>query len=1404
MSKMKKKVKNKQPMMRLSILAASLMMLTPLAYSENTAFSDKPLVGVKETFAPHVVLALSVEFPTAGAAYSAKTEFSFAANDHTKPYRGYFDNRKCYKYNDTQGYFLPSSMAQNSSAGWGQCNNNGATDEFSGNLLNYMTMSALDIFRSSMTGGNRATGMPEITGTTPQDKAAKQAAALAHTYLQGDTKETTFLRRANVVQGQNALPYLRFGTRTLKIRSSDIATAKHYVPHQYLTGSTGDAGRTPAQLGYKVVNNARGYYMRVVVNNNTGTGQIIGETVDRKESEPVGAKDEFVVGQGENYDLVFNNFDFKFSVSKTRQLYLNESRPEFNDIRLRYGKPEGVLYTYTPESFTDNNPDRKTYMGRVSIGEFNAVVKVCDSSVGLEDNCVRQKSGHYKPEGLLQKYTYEKSMRFATLGYLNREGNAVHGGVLRSRMKKLIGDQGNEWDLDTGILDPNPDKGDADKSTRNLGVSGVSITNSGTINYLNKFGDASGYKTNDPGAELYYTALAYLRGTNIGNAPYQSNLRLLGNDRMVKAYDNFPVIYDWEDPLKRGIDEKQIQCHQNTIIFIGDINTHEDRDLPNFRLPNNYYPQVQFNDKENQIQTAKYLQKIYEDQQDKSLWYDNIGSTNSPGGMAALAYWARVNDIRPDIDGIQNGNNFIIDVVENGEYRPEHNAYYLAAKYGGFRREDQSKDTDTNVADINQKETPVSNRSSWTDDATGESTVPAFKAAPDGGGTPRNYAVANNPDAMVSALEKAMKAGGAISNPTQAATGLSVATGEKLDFSNGKKPLTLQSTYNFEELTGDIIGYETEYAPNPKAGTLFNQTEAWRASTALTQQYHNATGFRNRKLYTINNGTVYDFVNDDANSIFSGITIKNGDASKLRNYIVGSTTDEGNLYRSRSGLMGTVVNSTVMPIVSAKFGKNAPSTNECTYADANYVQNRPTYYAAAANDGVLHVINSKGEPVFGYMTGIALDKLEKFAERNYAHQYLNDGTPVITELCMGMKNDSSRLAKTILLGTAGRGGGSVYALDVTNLSNPGKNVVLWEFSSKDDKDLGLTVSKPVVTKSPDGRPLAIVSSGYNNQSGTGHIYILDMTKSSSQAWVENVNYWKIRLGSSGVGTPFVYDQDNDGVGDKIFVGDLEGKLWQIDRKDDTSVVNWAIPYQSGGASVPLFTPSTMHPITAAPYADTVSGKLMVTVGTGKYFSEADLSKTQQNYAYGFIVDGKNPIDESKLLQQFVNETPVSGSNIDLDSSKLRAYTVTSNQMDDTHQGWRLQLLPGHNIAANALIRQKQAAEFIAARITDDVNLQCRRSGTASYISVDIRTGGLHKRPVFDTNSDGQINSSDAPIGVMETAVHTAEGSTFDIISPDGSINTVSALTDGGSKAHLKLANFGATKGVRRISWREIF
>jgi type IV pilus assembly protein PilY1 len=111
--------------------------------------ADSPL-SLKGAVPPNVIFALSVEFPTANtAAYQGSNDYS-AANE----YLGYFDPRKCYEYDAANAWFSPETAISND-IDPEVAHTCGGTGYWSGNLLNWATMTGLDEFRYAMTGGHR-------------------------------------------------------------------------------------------------------------------------------------------------------------------------------------------------------------------------------------------------------------------------------------------------------------------------------------------------------------------------------------------------------------------------------------------------------------------------------------------------------------------------------------------------------------------------------------------------------------------------------------------------------------------------------------------------------------------------------------------------------------------------------------------------------------------------------------------------------------------------------------------------------------------------------------------------------------------------------------------------------------------------------------------------------------------------------------------------------------------------------------------------------------------------------------------------------------------------------------------------------------------------------------------------
>lgn len=111
--------------------------------------------------AVNIALALSVEFPTVGAAYRTSDY------NHATTYLGYFDTKGCYTYKDlTTGaplggeYFYRTGSVD--ADGYCLAGTSGG-GRYSGNALNYITTSSIDLLRYALTGGNRVVDTAGVT-----------------------------------------------------------------------------------------------------------------------------------------------------------------------------------------------------------------------------------------------------------------------------------------------------------------------------------------------------------------------------------------------------------------------------------------------------------------------------------------------------------------------------------------------------------------------------------------------------------------------------------------------------------------------------------------------------------------------------------------------------------------------------------------------------------------------------------------------------------------------------------------------------------------------------------------------------------------------------------------------------------------------------------------------------------------------------------------------------------------------------------------------------------------------------------------------------------------------------------------------------------------------------------------
>ena len=142
----------------LAFLLMCAVPFAPLPVRAQTIvdISNLPLFSSRAAH-PNVAVTMSVEFPSVGWAFRDPSASTYI---RTKEYLGYFDQTKCYTYaGGPPGLFSPAGNADANH----ECNN-----LFSGNFMNWVSMSAIDEFRYAMTGGNRVVDTAATSGATVQ------------------------------------------------------------------------------------------------------------------------------------------------------------------------------------------------------------------------------------------------------------------------------------------------------------------------------------------------------------------------------------------------------------------------------------------------------------------------------------------------------------------------------------------------------------------------------------------------------------------------------------------------------------------------------------------------------------------------------------------------------------------------------------------------------------------------------------------------------------------------------------------------------------------------------------------------------------------------------------------------------------------------------------------------------------------------------------------------------------------------------------------------------------------------------------------------------------------------------------------------------------------------------------
>ncbi|HSN18544.1 MAG TPA: PilC/PilY family type IV pilus protein [Gammaproteobacteria bacterium] len=631
--------------------------------------------------------------------------------------------------------------------------------------------------------------------------------------------------------------------------------------------------------------------------------------------------------------------------------------------------------------------------------------------------------------------------------------------------------------------------------------------------------------------------------------------------------------------------------------------------------------------------------------------------------------------------------------------------------------------------------------------------------------------------------------------------------------------LIYQAQFNSSDWSGDVLAYSIN-----SDGSIGSQ--AWQASTLIP-----AASSRNILSWDATNKVGINFLWTSLttseqtalnNNIFG---VADGNGSARVTYLRGDQSQEqsnGGIFRTRSQILGDIVNSNPFYVGSQDFGFDILPEGATLMADGvtliydDFVTQKKTrtpMLYVGANDGMLHAFNANtGVEIFDYVPRGVYANLPALTDPTYTHQYYVDGSPESVDAFYG----STPAWHSLLAGTAGAGAHDVFLLDVTNPTSMTATNVVYDYDGVDglgsaDPNMGYVLGQPSIARMHDGDWYMIWGNGVNSTNQRAVLYMYNINTGSLLTFDS-------KSGSStspnGMFSPAPVDYDGDRIADAIYAGDLLGHMWKIDVSS-TNSSQWDFSFKSGSTPQALFTATdangNVQPITDRPQVGLSStGSVMVYFGTGTYFQTGDNSVAANPPVmsfYGIIDDATNQVLRSNLLQQsIVLENSVNGTNFRVTT----AYTLSSTQ-----QGWYLDLnyptAQGERVVSNPVLDN---GRVIFTTLIPQGNA-CEYGGISWLMELNGDTGGQLTVSPFDVNGDGKVNTNDY-VTVTYTDPKTGQSVTSSVPvsgkqSDVGIIQTPGIISAGeleykyysGSSGKIGMTVESTTATGGRLSWQQL-
>ena len=557
----------------------------------------------------------------------------------------------------------------------------------------------------------------------------------------------------------------------------------------------------------------------------------------------------------------------------------------------------------------------------------------------------------------------------------------------------------------------------------------------------------------------------------------------------------------------------------------------------------------------------------------------------------------------------------------------------------------------------------------------------------------------------------------AASNPSQFTAGLQAALSE---ISN--------RTSSYSNIASNSVSLETGtrvYSASYTAGTWTGQLTARSVSASgvgAVQWTSSVPAWGSRNVFTRGDAGGANFpTTAQAASLARSGGPANYEVSGVNNanYIKGdpsleerSGSTSGARLRNRTSVLGDIVSS-------------SPA----------YVEDTNTIYVGA-NDGMLHAFNaSNGQELFAYVPNILnFNHLATLSRGDYAHKFFVDGPITVS---------SKELTpnRHILVGTLGRGGKGLYALDVTDpnaASLTAESVAKWERSETSGNHMGLVLGKPIMAKVGNST-VVVLGNGINSTSERAVLIVLDAETGDVIRQIDT------GVGSAaspnGLSAPTgAYEADGKTL-KYVFAGDMQGNVWKFDLSDAASTPTLLFTAtDADGNAQPITSKLAIatHPLTR---------KRWVFFGTGRYLtaSDAEATSVAVQSMYG-VIDESETVERDELTQRNFSVTSDTVSGF-----PVRAFEAKSALPADS-KGWYINLPEsGERIVQDAQV----ASGFLVTASMVPTGSACDADGTGYINALNAFTGTSGGGSFFDLNNrngtkDDTVGDDNVPVGSVNT------------------------------------------------------